>query len=66
MFTIAILVHAIVSDGYSRYSIGEFPSFEQCEAERPKIAEVLQITLERRHSQPVVIESKCVKSGGSA
>ena len=65
MFKIAVLVHAIISGAHDRYSIGEFPSLQQCEAERIGIVDVFERMLKRRYSQPLVIESRCMKDGES-
>ena len=65
MFKIAVLVHAIISGAHDRYSIGEFPSLQQCETERNGIVDVFEHMLKRHYSQPLVIESKCTKDGKS-
>jgi hypothetical protein len=60
MFHIVILVHAFVSGWRDLYRVGtEFPSFDQCEAARPDLADDFKQLMERRYQEPFEIESKC-------
>jgi hypothetical protein len=61
MFKVVILVHAVVSGWHDIYRVGTaFQTLKLCEAVRPELADDFKQFMERRHSEPFEIESKCV------
>jgi hypothetical protein len=61
MFHVVILVHALESGWHDIYRVGtEFQSFKLCEVARTDLANDFKEFLERRHSEPVQVQSKCV------
>ena len=61
MFHVIILVHAVVSGWSDIFQVGtEFQTFELCEVARPELADDFKQFLERRHSEPFRVQSKCV------
>jgi len=61
MFHVVILVHALVSGWHDIYRVGtEFQSFKLCEVARTDLANDFKEFLERRHSEPFQVQSKCV------
>jgi hypothetical protein len=62
LFKVVILAWAVTSDWRDIYKVStEFRSFEQCEAARFGLAEDFRQFLEMKYSQPIKVDSKCIR-----